>query len=312
MKAQLSHKDWELISEYLDGELTAREKNRLDQRLNQQPELRNGLEELRQTRAILRSVPRRRAPRNFALTPEMVQKRALPRLFPVLSFSSALATVLVILTLFLQLLPGSQRALQAAPLRENFAVNKAVSQSATAAKSTPMIIQWGAQPNAPYAVGRGGGSGGGSSEGPSGGLAPQASNPSTLTDNQTAPTEAPSAAAKSLEATPETGAQPMAPALSAPAPAAPEAPATATEAQPPSAAAADQAKESNPILGLPPQKDEGKIIPQPEAESQPTLPVEPAKQPAPQINWWLIEAGLVIVALATGFWAIVLWRRARS
>jgi len=79
MKAQLSHKDWELISEYLDGELSAREKNRLDQRLNQQPELRNSLEEMRQTRSILRSTPRLRAPRNFTLRPEMVQKRAWSR-----------------------------------------------------------------------------------------------------------------------------------------------------------------------------------------------------------------------------------------
>ena len=311
MKAQLSHKDWELISEYLDGELPAREKNRLDQRLNVQPELRNGLEELRQTRSLLRSVPRRRAPHNFTLTPAMVQRRSLPRLFPVLGFSSALATVLVFLTLFLRLLPGSTAAMQAAPMMKSLETNNAVAQDATAAKPTPLIIQWGAQPNYQAATGRGG-SGGGGPEGTNDGVAPQLANPSTLTDNQAAPTEAPAAAAKSMEATPETSAQPMAPALSAPAQPAPLAPPAAPLAQPPATGAATQLKESNPILGVAPKEDEGKIVPQPEAEFQAAQRVASKGPVSAPINWWLIDSGLVFIALATGISAFILWRRSRS
>jgi anti-sigma factor RsiW len=99
MKAQLSPKDWQQISEYLDDQLTPKEKNRLEERIRVRPELRNGLEELRHTRLVLRSVPKRRAPHNFTLTPEMVRPRSISRLFPVLSFSSALATILIVVTL---------------------------------------------------------------------------------------------------------------------------------------------------------------------------------------------------------------------
>ena len=106
MKAQLSPKEWQQISEYLDDQLSPKEKNRLEERFRLRPDLQEGLEELRHTRLVLRSVPKRRVPHNFTLTPEMVRPRSISRLFPVLSFSSALATILIIVTLALRLLPA--------------------------------------------------------------------------------------------------------------------------------------------------------------------------------------------------------------
>jgi hypothetical protein len=58
------------------------------------------LKELRQTRALLRRVPQRRAPRNFTLTPRMAGIRPpAPRLVPVFSWASAVAMLLFIFTL---------------------------------------------------------------------------------------------------------------------------------------------------------------------------------------------------------------------
>ena len=74
MNPPLTPKDWELISTYLDGQLTGTEKRLLMDQLALRPELNQGLEELRRTRAVLRAAPRRRAPRNFTLTPAMVSQ----------------------------------------------------------------------------------------------------------------------------------------------------------------------------------------------------------------------------------------------
>ncbi len=97
MTQQISPRDYELLSAYLDGELSARDRARLEARMSKQPELRLGLEELRQTSLLLRSLPRKRAPRNFTIPNALPRRRALPRLYPALSFASALAGILFLI-----------------------------------------------------------------------------------------------------------------------------------------------------------------------------------------------------------------------
>ncbi|HZW04290.1 MAG TPA: zf-HC2 domain-containing protein, partial [Anaerolineaceae bacterium] len=95
MNDQLSSKDWQLLSAYLDGQLSNRERAQVEQRLRIHPEYRDALQTLRQNQVMLRSLPRRRVPRNFTLTPEMVaapRRTLIPPLAPFLRFSSALAT----------------------------------------------------------------------------------------------------------------------------------------------------------------------------------------------------------------------------
>lgn len=67
-----SPKDWEALSAYLDGQLSPRERARLEARLADDPALRQALAELRALRAALRHLPPPRVPRNFALRSEMV------------------------------------------------------------------------------------------------------------------------------------------------------------------------------------------------------------------------------------------------
>lgn len=93
-------RDLERLSAYLDGQLPQAEKTRLQSRLAADPALAAALEELRQTRTVLRRTPQRRAPRNFTLTPKMAGIRPpVPRAAPALSWASAVAMLLFVCTL---------------------------------------------------------------------------------------------------------------------------------------------------------------------------------------------------------------------
>ena len=90
----LSH-DAELLSAYLDSQLSKVDSAQLESRIKTDPELRSVYDELRQSRTVLRKLPARRAPRNFTLTPKMAGiKPPLPRAFPVFRLASVLAAVL--------------------------------------------------------------------------------------------------------------------------------------------------------------------------------------------------------------------------
>jgi hypothetical protein len=97
MKTNIPNRDWELLSEYLDQQLSPGKQSKLELRMQQEPELRTALEDLRRTRYILRSAPRMKAPRNFTLKPHMVPQRKPRRAYPFFQLASAMATVLLLL-----------------------------------------------------------------------------------------------------------------------------------------------------------------------------------------------------------------------
>ncbi len=72
---ELPERDLELLSAYIDGELTAAERTALEQRLAHESRLRRELEELQATRDRLREQPWLTPPRSFTLTPEMAGVR---------------------------------------------------------------------------------------------------------------------------------------------------------------------------------------------------------------------------------------------
>ncbi len=99
----MKKKDLELLSAYLDHALSPAEIRQVGQRLQTDPELRATLETLRQTQALLRQMPRRRAPRSFALSPHQVAQRPpLPRFYPFLQWSTALTVFLVVISFVFQ------------------------------------------------------------------------------------------------------------------------------------------------------------------------------------------------------------------
>src|SRR5512142_1758722 len=75
MRAQISNRDYEQLSAYIDGQLSPAERRKLEERLRARTDLQVALDEMNRTRSLLRSAPRRRAPRNFTLTPAMVGER---------------------------------------------------------------------------------------------------------------------------------------------------------------------------------------------------------------------------------------------
>jgi hypothetical protein len=92
-------RDIEQLSSYLDGQLNPSESARLESRLAADTELASAFNDLRAARSILRKLPSRKAPRNFTLTRQMVGlKPPLPRSYAFFRFSTALATVLFVLT----------------------------------------------------------------------------------------------------------------------------------------------------------------------------------------------------------------------
>lgn len=75
----VSDRDYELLSAYLDGGLAAVERQALERRLAAEPQLRDELAALRETVSLLHQLPPLKAPRNFTLTPAMVGQRVPPR-----------------------------------------------------------------------------------------------------------------------------------------------------------------------------------------------------------------------------------------
>jgi len=69
---KISPREWTQLSAYLDGELSKRETDKLQARIERNPDLHSALEELREIKAILADTPRLSVPGNFTLSPDMV------------------------------------------------------------------------------------------------------------------------------------------------------------------------------------------------------------------------------------------------
>jgi hypothetical protein len=93
----MNFRDVELLSAYLDGRLNPSEAARLEARLSADTNLKSSLDDLRQTRALLRQLPQRRAPRNFRLTPKMAGIRPpAPRAYPAFRLATGLVALLFV------------------------------------------------------------------------------------------------------------------------------------------------------------------------------------------------------------------------
>lgn len=302
MNTQLSPKDWQLLSEYVDGQLSTRQKEKLEQRLQVNVGLRQGLEEMRQTRAILRSVPRLKVPHNFTLTRAMASEALLRSPWVrVLSYSSVLSLALVIITVLFQLLPAAVPLASQAPMVGMKAAGAEAASTQGAAATEPPIINW----NWLDPSGKGGG-------GPSPNYsqvqpgAPTAAERLAVPNLTPQPTMGVEDQNQLLKATPEATsaasiAQPPAPKATLPATEMNQTPTQAPTVEKESAGARSQ--DNGPILGLAPKEEEGQI----QAYSAPDQPIKAAKTP---VNFLIIfQVGMVVVALATGLAAILLRRK---
>ena len=116
MTTRITPREIEMLSAYLDGQLTNKERTRLERDLQKRADLRALLEDLQRTRGLLHSQPVIRAPRNFTLTPQMAGMKTFRpvsrRLVPAFSLVSVMAAALFMLVLVGDLLSvGRQPAL---------------------------------------------------------------------------------------------------------------------------------------------------------------------------------------------------------
>jgi hypothetical protein len=95
----MNFRDVELLSAYLDGQLSPSDSLRLESRLSSDPNLKKVLDDLRISRGLLHQLPQRRVPRNFTLSPKMAGLKApVPRVYPTFRLATVLATLLLIFT----------------------------------------------------------------------------------------------------------------------------------------------------------------------------------------------------------------------
>jgi anti-sigma factor RsiW len=136
-----AEKRLEALGAYLDNALTPAERGRLEQQLARDPALRAELEQLRALKLQLQAMPRRRAPRSFALNPALYGRpKAQPmmQLYPVLRGATALTAFLLIFTLALGAFRGQfgAGAPEAAPAAE-----VAMSETAEEAPATELAAE---------------------------------------------------------------------------------------------------------------------------------------------------------------------------
>ncbi len=115
MNRRISDHEWQELSAHLDGQLSVNEAVRLDNKLQESPELRAAYHELNRVRLLLRGQPRLRAPRNFTLSAQMAGVQAPHRtrslsLSPVFGLVSAFASVMLVLLLAGEFLIGTSPA----------------------------------------------------------------------------------------------------------------------------------------------------------------------------------------------------------
>ena len=156
---KISSGDWQLLSAYLDNQLSDNEKRQVDERLRTDPECRQTLESLRRTILMLRSLPVQRVPKNFTLSTQSLPIKLIPSFIGILRYSSAAAALLLVAAFALDFLqrPALMTASKVAEDMQPAIV--AMEAAKAPAREAPMIIYWGAPPLAMGLYDKGGGGG---------------------------------------------------------------------------------------------------------------------------------------------------------
>lgn len=164
---QLNERDYDLISAYLDGELKGSDLTVTRKKIASDALWKQTYEDLRQHKALIRALPRHKAPRSYQLKAELVESYKpgwMTRfLSPAFSFASMALMVLLLVSYALEpqlinmLSPQAPQSMMLAP-----AEAVAADQIGTAAEidADVPLIHWG-QPARQAAAGKGGMGGGG-------------------------------------------------------------------------------------------------------------------------------------------------------
>jgi len=158
---ELSTQEWQLLSAYLDDQLSKKEKRQAEQLLSSRPDCQLALEELKRLQVLLRHMPMQQVPRNFTISSEATLPVHVPKTKLLLRISSIATAALLAFTLALDYLPALLRPLAAKipSVNQQAAEPAPVPAAEMALKSAeemPQIIYWGGMPGE-GAFGKGGG-----------------------------------------------------------------------------------------------------------------------------------------------------------
>jgi hypothetical protein len=218
MKMNYSPKDWQLLSNYLDRQLSNQDVLKIEKRLASEPQLQQALREMQQTRYLLQHAKKISVPRSFTLTPEMAAqiRPARKPLFPLFSFASVIATIFLVVVLLFEFLPGILpvgKSAQFASSNESLSMEAAPMAAADSMESSepPMIIEWGYPQGKAYGMGGGGADPGMLTAPPIGGGAmdPMPVQPEMPAEEPLPDIQDPGALMKSMDSEPITGAGPI-------------------------------------------------------------------------------------------------------
>jgi hypothetical protein len=133
--SRLTPRELQTLSAYADGALTPAERRDIDARLAQDPALRQALQGIRATSALLRALPQVRPPRSFTLTPEMAGVRSGWLRYPMLQLATAMAALAFVITVGADVFGGvaSNAVLRAAAPAQEIEAPAAVSPLPTQA-----------------------------------------------------------------------------------------------------------------------------------------------------------------------------------
>jgi hypothetical protein len=150
MKNQTTSHDYEFLSSYLDNQLGSEDRAHLESRLKADPVLQKELLEISNTRLLLRSMPKMRAPRNYFITAKdtkIARIHGFQRLAPAYGIVSAVATILLVVIIFGNRIVTSTSQVASAPASiapiESITVQKEVERSVVSTTSqteTPPVM----------------------------------------------------------------------------------------------------------------------------------------------------------------------------
>lgn len=93
MTNEISRREFEKLSQYVDGELEAHEAAKIEELMVKNPAAREVFTELQTTRQLLGELPEIRLPKSYTLTPEMVGIKSRSTAYPVMRFATVIAAL---------------------------------------------------------------------------------------------------------------------------------------------------------------------------------------------------------------------------
>ena len=283
IRTKLSSRELQLLSAYLDGELSKKDQKRAEILLSDHPAAISSLEKLRQVKNVIKLLPIHKVPRNFTISNGEVNRSLIHDLAGVLRYASAVSAVLLAVILAFDFIFPYQFAPGELGLVRSDVETASNEKTITSVEEEAPIIIW--HPNAPpageeYGI-EGGRGGAGDSDLQNEMLVPDVSNAPGDDQTEGVPSIAQEEISAEAEQQPQVvGEQPQA------------------DAEKYGQESESLEDESIPILGIRPSEIQGKIEPIDE------IP-EPVVEVPEMISLRLVEivlAGLTIsAALLAGF-----------